>query len=102
MRRMVQVPDSVSLMGQVVDLTAVRGVLQPVGQTLNSAISMVGGLLGQAPDLSFPISTNQASTWLLTTYLDSDTRITRGDGGSVFILVKSPEAAADLSAQWDE
>jgi hypothetical protein len=45
-------------------------------------------LISQTPNLSFPISTDSAQTWLLTTYLDDDTRITRGDGGSVFILVK--------------
>lgn len=49
--------------------------------------SQVGNLISQTPDLSFPIG-DQAQTWLLTTYLDEDTRITRGDGGSVFILVK--------------
>ncbi len=49
----------------------------------------VGNLLGQAPDLSFPIRAEQAQTWLLTTYLDNDTRIDRGDGGSVFIMSKA-------------
>lgn len=49
----------------------------------------VGSILRQSPDLSFPLpGSEQAQTWLLTTYLDEDTRITRGDGGSVFILVK--------------
>lgn len=49
----------------------------------------VGSILRQSPDLSFPLpGSEQAQTWLLTTYLDDDTRITRGDGGSVFILVK--------------
>jgi hypothetical protein len=49
----------------------------------------VGNLLKQSPDLSFPLpGSEQSQTWLLTTYLDEDTRITRGDGGSVFILVK--------------
>lgn len=49
----------------------------------------VGSILSQSPDLSFPLpNSEQSQTWLLTTYLDEDTRITRGDGGSVFILVK--------------
>ena len=47
----------------------------------------MGNLISQTPDLSFPIG-DQSQTWLLTTYLDEDTRITRGDGGSIFILVK--------------
>lgn len=49
----------------------------------------MGSIISQSPDLSFPLPTSDASqTWLLTTYLDEDTRITRGDGGSVYILVK--------------
>lgn len=67
-------------------------------------IAQVGSLLAQSPDLSFPINTDRAQTWLLTTYLDDDTRITRGDGGSVFILVKdaapgSPAAPPAMSAE---
>lgn len=62
----------------------------------------MGNLISQTPNLSFPISTDNAQTWLLTTYLDEDTRITRGDGGSVFILVKevsiSPPAPAAAAA----
>lgn len=53
----------------------------------------VGGIVSQAPDLSFPITNDSASTWLLTTYLDEDTRITRGDGGSVFILTKDTSSS---------
>lgn len=35
----------------------------------------------QSPDLSFPLPTSeQSQTWLLTTYLDEDTRITRWVG----------------------
>lgn len=52
-------------------------------------LMQVGNILSQSPDLSFPLPNSERSqTWLLTTYLDEDTRITRGDGGSVFILVK--------------
>jgi hypothetical protein len=53
------------------------------------ARKQVGSILSQSPDLTFPLpSSERSQTWLLTTYLDEDTRITRGDGGSVFILVK--------------
>jgi hypothetical protein len=64
----------------------------------------VGNIISQSPDLSFPISQQGGGTWLLTTYLDEDTRITRGDGGSVFILVKEvsidplPTAVLDTPA----
>jgi hypothetical protein len=48
----------------------------------------VSDAISSQPDLQFPIQSPQAQTWLLTTYLDDDTRVLRGDGGSVFILVK--------------
>lgn len=61
---------------------------------IEGLIASVGSLVRQAPDLQFPIQSDGAQTWLLTTYLDADTRITRGDGGSVFILVKDDPPAA--------
>lgn len=84
----VDIPESVSILGQPIDLSQVKQVLQPVNQGLNNLISEVGKLVSQSPDLQFPIQSDQAQTWLLTTYLDEDTRIARGDGGSVFVLVK--------------
>jgi hypothetical protein len=49
----------------------------------------VNDLMKGAPGLQLPIpDSERASTWLLTTYLDDDSRVLRGDGGSVFILVK--------------
>ncbi len=53
-------------------------------------------LIKNQPDLQLPIPDNErAQTWLLTTYLDDDTRLLRGDGGSVFILVK--EVSFDMA-----
>uniref|UniRef100_A0A383VLT1 Plastid lipid-associated protein/fibrillin conserved domain-containing protein n=1 Tax=Tetradesmus obliquus TaxID=3088 RepID=A0A383VLT1_TETOB len=89
-----EVPESVDVLGQTVDLSQLRGVLQPFSQGLSSILKQVGGIVSQAPDLSFPISNDSASTWLLTTYLDEDTRITRGDGGSVFILTKDTSSSS--------
>lgn len=37
-----------------------------------------------------PINSDAAQTWLITSYLDDDLRISRGDGGSVFVLIKDP------------
>jgi hypothetical protein len=74
------IPDSISVLGQSVDLTAVRGLLQPVESGLSGLISSVGSLISQQPDLSFPLpgaAGERGETWLLTTYLDDDTRITR-------------------------
>eukprot|EP00879_Flechtneria_rotunda_P003494 GHRR01003724.1.p1 GENE.GHRR01003724.1~~GHRR01003724.1.p1 ORF type:complete len:318 (+),score=88.65 GHRR01003724.1:83-1036(+) len=94
------VPESVNLLGQQVDLSPLQGVLQPVSQGLNGVISQVGSILSNSSDLSFPISTDSAQTWLLTTYQDEDTRITRGDGGSVFILTKDvPYSPSSMTSQ---
>ena len=76
----ISIPESISVLGQTVDLTPVRGLLQPVGDSLSGLLGTVGGLLSRQPDLSFPLpgaAGGRASTWLLTTYLDEDTRITR-------------------------
>ncbi|KAI8471219.1 MAG: plastid lipid-associated protein/fibrillin conserved domain-containing protein [Monoraphidium minutum] len=89
------IPDSISLLGQTLDLGPLRGALQPVESGLSGLLSSVDGLLGRQPDLTFPLpgaGGGRSETWLLTTYLDDDTRITRGDGGSVFILVKEVPA----------
>jgi hypothetical protein len=40
------------------------------------------------PDVKFDINGERAQTWLLNTYVDADTRITRGDGGAVIVFVK--------------
>lgn len=39
----VEVPESVSILGQTLDLSQVRSVLQPVSQGLSGIISQVGG-----------------------------------------------------------
>ena len=56
----------------------------------------VGGNATQVPDVKLPINPPkqlQESSWLLTTYLDDTLRISRGDGGSIFVLTKEPEEA---------
>ena len=50
------------------------------------------GALRRAPDLDFALPRSEkATTWLINTYIDEDTRIARGDGGSVFVMVKEEE-----------
>ena len=75
-------------MGQVVDLSSLKSALSPFQSSASSLFSQVANLVSQQPNLNIPIETNRAQTWLLTTYLDDDTRISRGDGGSIFVLVK--------------
>lgn len=85
----IDLPSNITVMGQTVDLTQLKSALEPVSNGVKGILDQVGNFIAQQPDLNIPISGDQQpQTWLLTTYLDADTRITRGDGGSVFILVK--------------
>jgi hypothetical protein len=107
-------PSSIDFMGQTVDVSPLTTALAPLEQPLQSLISSVGSLLDGLPDLKFPIpassssftslsssssssSSKYASTWLLNTYLDDDFRISRGDGGSVFVMVKVPPSDMDYN-----
>jgi hypothetical protein len=47
----VEVPESVSILGQYVDLTPVRSVLQPVSQGLSGIINQVSGAMAQCSDV---------------------------------------------------
>lgn len=89
-------PSSLDILGQQIDLAPLQAVLQPVEGTLRSALGTLSGLLSQVPDLRIPVRSVSASSWLLNTYLDGNLRISRGDGGSVFVLVRDtdPNSAA--------
>lgn len=81
----IDIPSSVSVMGQTVDVSA---ALKPIESSVKDAVAQIGSFISQQPDLKIPISGERAQTWLLTTFLDDDTRIMRGDKGSVYVLVK--------------
>lgn len=101
-----ELPTSADVMGQQVDLTAVRDALRPLDGPVRSLITQVGELLSSVPDLKVPIqgSARGTSTWLLTTFLDDDLRIARGDGGSVFVMIKAPQLQLpeDISVPTEE
>jgi len=85
----IDLPANVTVLGQSIDLSQLKSALEPVSAGVKGILDQVGGFIAQQPDIQIPINgEQQPQTWLLTTYLDDDTRITRGDGGSVFILVK--------------
>eukprot|EP00803_Ostreobium_quekettii_P004766 evm.model.scf_688.4 EVM.evm.TU.scf_688.4 scf_688:18360-22161(+) len=84
----IELPDSLSVMGQAIDLSQVKSALQPFDATLRDAVAQLGSIISQQPDLQIPIENERAQGWLLTTYLDDDTRVSRADGGSVYVLVK--------------
>lgn len=84
-----ELPASVNLLGQSVDVSFLTNPLQPVFQQGVNLLTDFGTVVKSQPDVQFPLpGSEQASTWLLTTYLDDDLRIARGDGGSVFVLTK--------------
>lgn len=77
-------PESFTFLGQKVDLTAFQGIFQ----TLQSATVSIARTISGQPPIKFPIRNENVKPWLLTTYLDQDLRISRGDNGSVFVFVK--------------
>jgi len=92
-----EMPSSVDVLGQNVDLSALKAALQPLDGPVRSVVSQIGSFLSGAPDFKFPIqSPAPSASWLLTTYLDDQLRISRGDGGSVFVLMKEVEGPVDI------
>ena len=71
-------------MGQKIDLTPFKGLLNSVQDTASS----VAKTISSQPPLKFSFSNSNAESWLLTTYLDEELRISMEDGGSVFFLIK--------------
>lgn len=77
-------PEKFELFGQNIDLTPLKGIFSSIE---NAASSVARTISGQPP-LKIPIRTDNAESWLLTTYLDDELRISRGDGSSIFVLFK--------------
>lgn len=80
----IEIPENVEFLGQKIDLTPFKGLITSVQDTASSVVKSISS----QPPLKFPISNNNAQSWLLTTYLDEELRISRGDAGSVFVLIK--------------
>ncbi|CAL9226418.1 unnamed protein product [Arabidopsis halleri] len=80
----IEIPEYVEVLGQKIDLNPIRGLLTSVQDTASS----VARTISSQPPLKFSLPGDNAQSWLLTTYLDKDIRISRGDGGSVFVLIK--------------
>ncbi|XP_057960535.1 plastid-lipid-associated protein, chloroplastic-like isoform X2 [Malania oleifera] len=78
------IPENVEFLGQKIDLTPFKGLITSLQNTASSVVKTISN----QPPLKIPISNSSAESWLLTTYLDEELRISRGDGGSVFVLIK--------------
>ncbi|CAH8337928.1 unnamed protein product [Eruca vesicaria subsp. sativa] len=79
-----EIPEFIEVLGQKIDLNPIRGLLTSVQDTASS----VARTISSQPPLKFSLPGDSAQSWLLTTYLDKDLRISRGDGGSVFVLIR--------------
>ena len=88
-----EVPETVTVAGQAVDLSGIKNaLLVPAAEAAGGLARRLAGALRRAPDLDFALPRSEkATTWLINTYIDEDTRIARGDGGSVFVMVKEEE-----------
>lgn len=86
----IELPTAIPLpTGGNIDLAPFLPILSPVQSAVRSGLSALKSLVQALPQQAeLPIQGAQGATWLITTYLDGELRISRGDGGSVFILVK--------------
>eukprot|EP00270_Netrium_digitus_P011719 TRINITY_DN3738_c0_g1_i1.p1 TRINITY_DN3738_c0_g1~~TRINITY_DN3738_c0_g1_i1.p1 ORF type:complete len:344 (+),score=82.16 TRINITY_DN3738_c0_g1_i1:33-1034(+) len=80
----VSLPEEVEVLGQKLSLQTLQTSLKPLEEAAIEIAKLVSG----APTLKFSIDSSRAQSWLLTTYLDKNLRIARGDAGSFFVLVK--------------
>ncbi|KAM0880286.1 hypothetical protein ACQ4PT_033668 [Festuca glaucescens] len=88
----VNLPNQIAIFGQKISLEPVQQLLNPLQQAF---ASIAGSISGQPP-LKVPIpGNNRAKSWLLITYLDKDLRISRGDGGGLFVLAKEGSPLLD-------
>ncbi|KAI3836116.1 hypothetical protein MKW92_001304 [Papaver armeniacum] len=80
----IEFPESVEFLGQKIDFTPFKGLITPIQDTASSVIKSISS----QPPLKIPITVTKRNRGLLTTYLDDELRISRGDGGTIFVLVK--------------
>lgn len=83
-------PQSLDVFGQTVTLSPVQQLLNPLQEAAASISRALYGL----PPLKISIPGERSESWLLTTYLDEDFRISRGDGG-LFVLVREGSPLLD-------
>lgn len=80
----IEIPENVEFLGKKISLAPFEGLISSMQNAATSVVKSIS----KRPPIKFPIRTDRAQSWLLTTYLDEDLRISRGDGSSVFVLIK--------------
>lgn len=86
----VNLPKNLEIFGQKINLSPVQQSLNP----LQEAFANIARSISGQPPLKFPIPGERAASWLLTTYLDEEFRISRGDG-SLCVLAKEGSPLLD-------
>ncbi|KAK7309643.1 hypothetical protein RJT34_06540 [Clitoria ternatea] len=86
----VELPENVDIFGQKLSLLPLQQSLSP----LQNVVENISRVLSGQPPLKIPIPGERTSSWLLTTYLDKDLRISRGDGG-LFVLAREGSPLLD-------
>uniref|UniRef100_A0A1D1Z848 Putative plastid-lipid-associated protein 3, chloroplastic n=1 Tax=Anthurium amnicola TaxID=1678845 RepID=A0A1D1Z848_9ARAE len=86
----VDLPENVDVFGQKIDLLPLQRTLNPVQE----AVANIARVISGQPPLKVPIPGDRTASWLLTTFLDKDLRISRGDGG-LFVLAKEGSPLLD-------
>ncbi|KAK7252506.1 hypothetical protein RIF29_36491 [Crotalaria pallida] len=86
----VELPENVDIFGQKLSLQPLQQSLGP----LQNVVENISRVISGQPPLRIPIPGERTSSWLITTYLDQDLRISRGDGG-LFILAKEGSPLLD-------
>lgn len=86
----IDLPENVDIFGQKINLSPVQQLLNP----LQNAVAGIARAISGQPPLKLPIPGERTKSWLLTTYLDKDLRISRGDGG-LFVLAKEGSPLLD-------
>ncbi|XP_060179782.1 plastoglobulin-1, chloroplastic-like [Lycium barbarum] len=86
----IDLPVNMDIFGQNISLSPVQQSLGPLENVVAGIARTISGL----PPLKVPIPGERTKSWLITTYLDKDLRISRGDGG-LFVLVKEESSLLD-------
>ncbi|XP_004244405.1 plastoglobulin-1, chloroplastic [Solanum lycopersicum] len=86
----IDLPENMDIFGQNISLSPLQQSLGPLENVVAGIARTISGL----PPLKVPIPGERTKSWLITTYVDSDLRISRGDGG-LFVLVKEESSLLD-------
>ncbi|CAI8588214.1 unnamed protein product [Vicia faba] len=86
----IDLPENINIFGQNLSLGP---LLQSLGPLENVVANISRVISGQSP-LKIPIPGERTSSWLITTYVDKDLRISRGDGG-LFVLAREGSPLLD-------